>query len=136
MREPSDGPGAALVLLRRLDTTTDVWILPSRGEGATLPCAAPRSDASQLDLVEELIQDSRVGRVGRLYGSALSIPGERGPLGVFVGFVGAPSEAAGGGTWMDLREACQGMAPTWASTLSDVRERFIARSPDEALRIR
>jgi len=132
----SKGPGAALVLLRRLGTSTDVLVLPAGRAGAPLPAAAARSDASQRRLVEELLHESGVDAVQRLYGSALSLPGEDGPLGVFVAFVGADaSQDHPDAEWMDLRAACRDLAPAWAATLTDVRARFIAQSPDEALRI-
>ena len=132
----SEGPGAVLILLRRLGTTTEVMLFPAGRDGAPLPCAAARSDVSQRGLVEELIQESGIGTVDRLYGSSLAFPGEHGPLGVFVAFVGAgASDVSSEGAWMDLREACRGLAPAWSSTLSTVRQRFVARAPDDALRI-
>jgi hypothetical protein len=131
------GPGAALVLLRRLASRTDVF-LPEPGSAApALPWAAPRHDVSQGGLVEELIQDSGIGAVDRVYGSALTVLGSDGPLGVFVAFVGDPeADAPARGSWTDLRRACRELPADWASALASVRERFVARAPDEALRIR
>ena len=131
-----NAPGAALVLLRRQATTTDVMLVPPGRDGAPLPCAVPSSDESQHRLAEELIRESRIGPVERLYGSTLAVSGEDGPLGIFVGFVEEAASTAPTGAWKDLREACQGLAPLWAAALLAVRDRFVAQPPDEALRIR
>lgn len=124
------------MVLRRLGTSTDVMVFPAGRAGAPLPSASPRGDVSQRGLVDELLRESGLARVDRLYGSTLSVPGEDGPLGVFVAFVGAgASYEDPDAAWMDLREASRDLAPAWASTLANVRTRFVAQSPDEALRI-
>ena len=132
MGTPPNGPGAALVLLRRHATTTDVFLTSDR-DGAPLPCAGPRGDESQRSLLEVLVHET--GAVDRLYASTLAVPGQNGSLGIFVAFAKDPATVPPGGAWVDLREACQSSAPIWAAALSAVRERFVARSPDEALRI-
>ncbi len=136
MERPASGPGAALVLLRRHATTTDVMIVGIDGDAAPLPCAVPRSDASQLSVLEDLIRECGAGAVDRLYASALSVPGKDGPLGLFVGFASERTTVPPDAAWMDLREACRDLAPIWSAALSAVRQRFVARPPDEALRIR
>ncbi len=137
METRSEGPGAVLVVLRRLATRTDVMLVPAGPDGAPLPCAAPQGQASQRELVEELIRKSGIGVVDRLYGSTLSVPGADGTLGVFVAFFGEGSSGTPlEGAWRDLRGASQGLTPVWSAALSTVREQFVARAPDEALRIR
>jgi len=138
MERTAEGPGAALVLLRRLATTTDVMLRPPGRDGAPLPCAAPRGDQSQHSLLEDLIRESRAGSVGRLYASTLTVSGAEGPLGVFVAFVEETSSVSpeDDGGWTDLREASQSLDPPWSAALAAVRERFVAQPPDEALRIR
>jgi len=134
-----NGPGAALVVLRRQPTSTDVMLVPSQADGAALPCAAARDGSTQWALAEDLLSGSRLDDVGRLYASTLSVQHQGDALGLFVAFLdgggadGPPPEET---HWMDLREACRELAPVWAGALSAVRERFIARPPDEALRIR
>jgi hypothetical protein len=134
MGTSANGPGAALVLLRRDATTTDVMLFKCDRYGAPLPCAATRDDASQRSLLEDLILET--GPVDRLYASTLAVPGKTGPLGVFVAFAKDPATLPPEGAWLDLRDACQSAAPVWSAALSAVRERFVARPPDEALRIR
>ncbi len=135
MKQSPEGPGAVLVVLRRLDTSTDVMLLPVGLEEPPLPCAAARSGQTQRDLVERLIRESGI-EAARLYGSTLMVAGRDGPLGVFVAFAGADaSNAASAGDWTDLRESCRALASPWGPTLSEVRARFVAQAPDEALRI-
>lgn len=131
------GPGALLVPLRRLGTSTDV-LLQRDAPGAPLAWAPPRHDVTQGGLVEELIRDTRIDPDAlRLYASTLTMSGADGPLGVFVAFVAeAPSDASSAGTWTDLREACDALDPAWAAVLRDVRERFVAQAPDESCRLR
>lgn len=136
MERSDDSPGVALVLLRRLATTTDVMLVAPGRDGTPLPWAAPRGDASQRSLLEDLIRTSQAGEVDRLYASTLAVPGSDGPLGVFVAFVEDTASVPPAGMWIDLREACRGLAPVWSAALLAVRESFVARSPDEALRIR
>ena len=134
MEGSANGPGAALVLLHRHATTTDVMLLTSEQDGAPVPCAGPHGDESQRSLLDDLILET--GSVDRLYASTLAVPGQSGPLGIFVAFAKDPVTVPPAGAWVDLRDACQSSAPVWAAALSAVRERFVARPPDEALRIR
>ncbi len=138
MSREREAPGAALVALRRLDTLTEVMLLPSPGAGAALPTAAPKAGTSQWMLAEELLRETGLARVERLYASPLAIEADgSAALGVFVAFVGTAGEAeAAAGHWMDLREASAGLGPGWSDVLAAVRERFVARPPDEALRLR
>ncbi|MGI9590368.1 MAG: hypothetical protein ACR2P8_03290 [Myxococcota bacterium] len=138
MSRERDSPGVALVVLRRLATSTEVMLVPASGAAAGLPSAAARSGASQWTLAEELLRDSRVGEGARLYASPFTVEADEvGPLGVFVAFVNDRGDGvATGGHWMDLREACADLGPGWSGVLSGVRERFVARAPDEALRLR
>jgi hypothetical protein len=122
-------------------TSTDVMLVATGGAAAGLPSTGSREGRTQWALAEELLLESGVAAVERLYASAFTTRGAEGaPLGVFVAFVDAGEGAAGdaeeGGGWMDLREACRSADPAWCDTLSGVRDRFVARPPDEALRLR
>jgi hypothetical protein len=139
MSAPLEAPGAALVVLRRQATTTDVLLIPAGDGLAGLPSADARADLSQWGLAEDLARESAAPLLDRLYASPFSLRRDGRPLGVFVGFVdregvGEPEED--GGHWMDLREACSELEAGWGGVLQSVRERFVARPPDEALRIR
>ena len=153
-RRPN-GPGAALVVLRRGRTSTDVLLFGSENplddpgaygdqgapgsHGRLLPRARARADRTQWQLAEDLLDENRLDEVTRLYASALTIHEENEACGVFVAFVeravhGGSLRAAG--EWVDLREAIARLPEPWSERLGAVRERFIARSPDEALRVR
>lgn len=132
-------PGATLVVLRRHKTSTDVLLLATEAGGAPLPCARSRAETTQWDLAEELCEETWANEVSRLYASALSVFHDAAFHGVFVGFldgdaIDAPLPAMA--SWTDLREAAATLPEPWAETLGAVREAFVARSPDEALRIR
>lgn len=134
---PSAPPGAVVVLLRRRATSTDVLLLASAS--APFPCGAARDDGSQWALAERLLDEARLQDVSRLYASALTVESAGVAFGVFVGFLAhdAPGDAVpDGARWVDLREACGALGAPWAGSLADVRERFVARPPDEALRVR
>jgi hypothetical protein len=140
MKNPLSVPGAMLVVLHRKKTSTDVLVFPVRGEeGSALPWAEPRAEATQWDLAESLCDETWANRVSRLYASPLSLLHAGRRLGVFVAFLDgdaadAPLPALA--RWMDLREAMQSLPAPWGETLTAIRERFVARSPDEALRVR
>jgi hypothetical protein len=135
-------PGVALAVLRRGDVSTDILLISTPGEGLGLPWALPRDGESQWALSEALVGASGLVAVERLYASPLSIRRNGQDLGIFAAFAGtanaAPPLAAGlaSSVWMDLREAERELSPAWGATLSRVREHFVARPPDEALRIR
>ncbi len=138
MPDVAQPPGAALVVLRRLRTSTDVMVVPSDGN-LGLPHRAGCAEHSQSALAEALLRESGVGPEAPLYASSLTLFDAGAPLGVFVSFLdpvetSAPPRADG--HWMDLRQACREMAPRWSEALSEVRSRFVARSPDESFRIR
>jgi len=157
--EPSDtdsaanGPGVVLVVLRRGRTSTDVLLFDGDDEpldgldaslaavprAACLPRADARADRTQWQLAEDLLGENRLDEVSRLYASTLTVHAEEEAYGVFVGFVEGRSQQAStraAGDWMDLREAIERLPERWAGPLAAVRQRFIARSPDEALRVR
>ena len=128
----------ALAVLRRGDVATDILLVSTPDEGLGLPCAAPREGESQWALAEALVDASGLVAVERLYASTLSIRRDGQDLGIFAAFAGAANSAAplADSAWMDLREAERDLSPAWCATLSRVREHFVARTPDEALRIR
>ena len=139
MASPAETPGAALVVLRRRTTSTDVMLVGAPGTCAALPWRAVSGGGSQAALAEDLLRESGVGDASRLYASPISLFGNAGPLGVFVAFLEEErghGPAPRGARWMDLREACRELEPIWSGALADVRRHFVARSPDEALRIR
>ena len=135
MSKPPSGPGAVLVVLRRHDTATDVLLLAGEGEGdAPLPWAAAAGEETQRSVLQDLIREHGDG-VDRVYASPIQVPGKQGPLGVFVAFAEGPVAAAPEAEWRDLRRACLSLPPIWCAALSTVRQRFVAKPPDEALRI-
>jgi len=171
--DPQLGPGAALALLRRGATNTDVWLVAAADAPAALPTAAARADRTQWELAEDLVDAHAEAPVRSLYASTLTVASEGrdfGLFGLFVAFVAsedaaglasidldarslpeslseaaadgrdAPEEAGGrgpeAGGWMDLTAASSELAPRWSHLLADVRSRFVARPPDEALRLR
>ena len=136
MSQERYGPGAALILLRRAPTSIDVMIESAPGAGMPFRVAPSRRDASQRELAEELVRESPVSAVNRLYATSLQVEGADGPLGVFVAFAGAAPGEASQGPWTDLRDAPAQLPPAWAAVLEGVRQQFVARSPDEALRVR
>lgn len=135
--EPAVAPGAIVVVLRRRPTSTEVLLL---GTGdAPFPCQGARTGTSQWDLAESLLRESLPEGVDRLYASALSVERPEGSFGVFVGFQARSASDAAlppGARWVDLRGACDALDAVWARPLAAVRERFVARPPDEALRVR
>ncbi len=151
-RSASRGPGVILVVLCRGRASTDVLLFgedaasDGRDErreavprAAFLPRASARSDCTQWQLAERLLSEHRLDEVTRLYASALSVQQAGEAYGIFVGFVEARSRDAAmraEGEWMDLREAIEWLPAPWSGPLGAVRERFVARSPDEALRVR
>ena len=139
MRRSLGSPGVALALLRRDATSTRVLVRTGGKAVDPLPWAAPRDDVSQWQLAEALCQRTWANEVSRLYASALSIESQGERLGVFVGFLDGDADDAPLpplASWMDLRGAAAELPDAWGRTLSQVREGFIARSPDEALRVR
>jgi len=152
-----EAPGVALVVLRRRPTSTDVLFVRSPTGEAEIPMATPTGDQTQWNLAEDLLRRTGIEETTRLYASALTVHRDGAALGVFVAFAGRepatskledpkesgalegsgdPNDPGVPGDWVDLREACDGLAPTFTEILCGVRERFIAVPPDEALRIR
>ena len=132
-------PGVLLVLLSRDVTSTQVLVRKDAPETPPFLGAPARDDAGQLVLVEELCRTLWANEVSRLYASTLAVEldGER--LGLFVGFLDEDANDAPTPPlfeWQDLREAASSLTAPWGPLLADVRQRFIAQSPDEALRVR
>jgi hypothetical protein len=140
MQDPISVPGVMLALLRRKKTSTDLLVFAvDEAEGDVLPWSAPQAGASQWDLAEALCDRTWANRVSRLYASQLSVLHAGRWLGVFVAFldgdaVDAPPPPLA--QWMDLRAAMGSLPAPWGQTLEAIREGFVARSPDEALRVR
>ena len=107
------------------------------GVEETLDALAQIIDLGDKDR-HRILRETGLARVERLYASPLTLEAEgSGALGVFVAFVGERGAAETvDGHWLDLREACGGLGPGWSDVLAAVRERFVARPPDEALRLR
>jgi hypothetical protein len=124
--------------LCRGDTSTDVLLVRPPGEGPGLPWTAPREGETQWTLAEELVRDSGLPGVDRLYASTLSLDREGRSLGIFVAFVNRADTASppAASEWMDLRAAGEELTPSWSDALLRVRQRFVAQPPDEALRLR
>ncbi|MEM9177527.1 MAG: hypothetical protein AAGC67_20105, partial [Myxococcota bacterium] len=92
----------------------------------------------QLTLARELCHRSWANEVSRLYASTLTVAVEDGRLGLFIGFLDDGADDAplpAFFEWLDLREASTRLAGPWGELLADVRARFVAQSPDEALRV-
>jgi hypothetical protein len=132
-------PGAVLVLLKRGRTSTDVLVFGERSHERPLPCDAATSGTTQWQLAEGLCEQSWANEVSRLYASTITIEHEGEPLTAFVGFLDRDATDAPLpplAEWVGLRAAATTLAPPWAALVSRVREAFVARSPDEALRVR
>ena len=132
-------PGALLVLLCRDVTATRVLVRSEDGVDAPFACEAPRSGVGQWDLAEALCAVTWANEVSRLYASTLTVRVDGGRVGVFVGFLDDGADDAPPPPfyeWRDLREAARALPAPWGLLLGDVRARFVARSPDEALRVR
>ena len=111
-----EAPGAALVVLRRLATSTDVLLVATPDGRPGVPCAAARAGTSQSALAEDLALEPQIPDVDRLYASTLSAQQDGHPIGVFVGFVDRGDDSTrpeATSHWMDLREACEGLDPAW-----------------------
>ena len=108
----------------------------AEGAGAALPAAAARPPRTQWQLAEDLV-DAQPFAVQRLYASPIDLEHAGASFGVFVGFVGGAGDAADAASeWADLRAAAETAPAPWAGVLRSVREHFVARSPDEAFRVR
>lgn len=132
-------PGALLVLLRREETSTRVLVGTPSPDDVPFAWSRSRDDRSQWALAEDLCATTWANEVSRLYASTLSVEQEGERLGVFVGFLDGDADDAPpplGADWRDLRAAATALPDGWGGLLAQVRERFIARSPDEALRVR
>lgn len=132
-------PGVVLVVLRRGRTSTDVLLVSALSGRVALPCSAGSDEKTQWDLAEELLEASLSEAARSLYASSIGMMRDGVHHGVFVSFVGPEMTDAVGadvGSWVDLRDACRDTEPHLSGVLAQVRERFVARSPDEALRVR
>jgi hypothetical protein len=132
-------PGALFVLLCRDVTSTRVLIRPHDEVETPFACESARSGVGQLDLVEELCAVTWANEVSRLYATTLTVTVDGGRVGVFVGFLDDSADDAPPPPfyeWCDLREAARDRAAPWGLLLGEVRARFVAQSPDEALRVR
>lgn len=132
-------PGVLLILLRRDVTSTRVLV--RSGDGAVSPFSrsAARPGSSQLDLVEELCRTDWANEISRLYATTLSVVVDDERFGLFVGFLDGDADDAPPPplrAWRDLRGAADELPAPWGGLLGDVRASFVARSPDEALRVR
>ena len=132
-------PGALLVLLCRDVTSTRVLVRSQDGVETPFACDAARPGLGQWDLAEALCAVTWANEVSRLYASTLTVTVDEGRVGVFVGFLDDGADDAPPPPfheWRDLREAARALAAPWGLLLGDVRARFVAQSPDEALRVR
>ena len=132
-------PGALLILLHRSATSTHVLIGPEERRSGPFAWAAARKGIDQWALAEELCVAHWANEVSRLYASALSTTIDDHRVGLFVGFLDGDSTDAplpALHEWRDLREAAASIPEPWGALLATVRSRFIAQSPDEALRVR
>lgn len=108
------------------------------GEGpfARLPA---RPGAGQLELAEALCRDNWANEISRLYASTLSVLCGEERFGLFVGFLDGDADDAPpppSYEWRDLRASADAMPAPWGGLLAAVRADFVARSPDDALRVR
>lgn len=132
-------PGAALALLDRGRTSTRVLLFERDAPDPPFPWRAPDPARSQWALAEALCVETWANEVSRLYASPLALEHAGHRLGCFVGFLDqdaadAPLPAFAG--WHDLRDAAQDPTTPWRAALAEIRRTFVARSPDEALRVR
>ncbi|MGB0621813.1 MAG: hypothetical protein ACPGVZ_20295 [Myxococcota bacterium] len=132
-------PGALLVLLCRGVTSTRVVVRVQEGAETPFACETARPGVGQWDLAEGLCAVTWANEVSRLYATTLTVMVDGGRVGVFVGFLDDGADDAPPPPfheWRDLREAARELAAPWGLLLGDVRARFVAQSPDEALRVR
>lgn len=122
-------------MLRRRETTTDVLLVDAEDGRSRLPYASPREDTTQWHLAEALLRESGIGEVDRLYGSSVQVLSDEGVVGVFVAFTRSEADPPGS-RWSDLRAACRDASTPWSQALTAVRDGFVGRPPDEALRLR
>ena len=128
-----------LVLLRRDVSSTRVLLRSDDPAGAPFAGAAARPNADQWGLVEELCAATWANEINRLYATTLSVTVGDERFGLFVGFLDDDADDAPLPPlfeWRDLRDAAKALSAPWGELLENVRAGFIARSPDEALRIR
>lgn len=132
-------PGVLLILLRRDVTSTRVLVRYGDVSEGPFARSAARPESGQLELVEELCGANWANEISRLYASTLSVALDDARFGLFVGFLDGDADDAPPPPryeWRDLREAADGLPAPWGDLLATVRSRFVARSPDEALRVR
>lgn len=130
-------PGVLLVLLDRGASSTRVLLFGGDAPSA-LPWSAERDGVTQWELAEALCEENWANEVSRLYASSLRFERADVWLGVFVGFLdGSASDAPlpPWAAWHDLRRPPPELSRAWVALLESVRAEFVARSPDEAMRV-
>lgn len=132
-------PGVLLVLLARDKTSTRVLVFDGEDGREPLPWAPAQPESTQWGLAEALCDAVWSVEVSRLYASALGLEFAGHRLGIFVGFLdGAARDAPPPphASWQDLRRSADALPAAWGAALADVRAAFVARSPDESMRVR
>ena len=144
--------GVAVFALRRLPQRTQVLLLRRAGgdfAGQWAPVAGvvregePEAQAALRELFEETALDP-----GRLYATTIAAEntdparGRTGRIGVFVAFVSPEDEVRldaehNEHAWLAFPQASERLPlDAQRRVLASVREQFVRRSPDEALRLR
>ena len=143
--------GVAVYALRRDATRTELLLVRhgTGGEDDWRPVAGSiRPDETEVGAAVRGLAEETALAPERVYATGIHAEnrdpslGETGRIGIFVAYV--PQEARvvqdGGGaehTWLEFEAAWREMPhPSSRAVLAEIRQRFLQRPPDEALRVR